>query len=93
MRFGLFRIYANNLFYKLHEFVGSLTVRNTVEAPVKSAILKGNTLVNLGGTYNRTDTPTWFTVFATQQEVEQSNVYYAIINNTGDGLMTLDSLF
>ena len=38
---------TNNLFYKLHEFVGSLTVRNTVEAPVKSAILKGNTLVNV----------------------------------------------
>ena len=34
---------TNNLFYKLHEFVGSLTVRNTVEAPVKSAILKGST--------------------------------------------------
>ena len=34
---------TNNLFYKLHEFVGFLTVRNTVEAPVKSAILKGNT--------------------------------------------------
>lgn len=34
---------TNNLFYKLHEFVGSLTVQNTVEAPVKSAILKGNT--------------------------------------------------
>ena len=66
-----------------------ITLYNTVEYPVKSAILKGNTLVNLGGTYNRTDTPTWFTVFATQQEVEQSNVYYAIINNTGDGLMRL----
>ena len=34
---------TNNLFYKLHEFVGSLTVRNTVEAPVKSAILHGST--------------------------------------------------
>ena len=34
---------TNNLFYKLHEFVGSLTVRNTVEAPVKSAILYGST--------------------------------------------------
>ena len=40
---------TNNLFYKLHEFVGSLTVRNTVEAPVKRAILKGQTLVNLIG--------------------------------------------
>ena len=34
---------TNNLFYKLHEFVGSLTVQNTIEAPVKSAILKGVT--------------------------------------------------
>ena len=65
------------------------TLYNTIDYPVKSAILKGNTLVNLGGTYNKTDTPTWFTVLATQQEVEQSNVYYAIINNTGDGLMRL----
>ena len=38
---------TNNLFYKLHEFVGSLTVQNTIEAPVKSAILKGQTWVNL----------------------------------------------
>lgn len=38
---------TNNLFYKLHEFVGSLTVRNTVEAVVKSAVLKGNALVNI----------------------------------------------
>lgn len=49
---------TNNLFYKLHEFVGSLTVQNTIEAPVKSAILKGNTLVNLvtqkSGSFNGT---------------------------------------
>ena len=65
------------------------TLYNTLEYPVKSAVLKGNTLVNLGGTYNKTDAPTWYSVFATQQEVEQDNVYYAIINNTGDGLMRL----
>lgn len=40
---------TNNLFYKLHEFVGSLTVQNTIEAPVKRAILKGQTLENLIG--------------------------------------------
>ena len=34
---------TNNLFYKLHEFVGFLTVQNTIEAPVKSAILHGST--------------------------------------------------
>ena len=37
----------NDLNYILFEFYGSDTLPNTVEAPVKSAILKGNTLVNL----------------------------------------------
>lgn len=37
----------NDLNYILYEFYGSDTLPNTVEAPVKSAILKGNTLVNL----------------------------------------------
>ena len=37
----------NDLNYILYEFYGSDTLPNTVEAPVKRAILKGNTLVNL----------------------------------------------
>ena len=65
------------------------TLYNTVEYRVKNAVLRGQTLVNLGGTYNKTDAPTWYSIFATQQEVKQGNVYYAIINNTGDGLMRL----
>ena len=74
----------------LGEHIGSnITIENSVEGNIENVILKGTTLVNLGGTYNRTDAPTWFTVFVTQQEVKQGNVYYAIINNTGDGLMRL----
>ena len=37
----------NDLNYILYEFYGSDTLPNTVEAPVKSAILKGQMLVNL----------------------------------------------
>jgi hypothetical protein len=37
----------NDLNYILYEFYGSDTLPNTVEAPVKSAILKGQTLVNV----------------------------------------------
>ena len=37
----------NDLNYILYEFYGSDTLPNTVEAPVKSAILKGNTDENL----------------------------------------------
>ena len=37
----------NDLNYILYEFYGSDTLPNTVEAPVKSAILKGRTLINL----------------------------------------------
>lgn len=37
----------NDLNYILYEFYGSDTLPNTVEAPVKSAILKGQTVVNL----------------------------------------------
>ena len=36
----------NDLNYILYEFYGSDTLPNTVKAPVKSAILNGNTLVN-----------------------------------------------
>ena len=37
----------NDLNYILYEFYGSDTLPNTVEAPVKRAILKGNTDENL----------------------------------------------
>ena len=40
----------NDFNYILYEFYGSDTLPNTVEAPVKSAILKGQTFVNLSKT-------------------------------------------
>ena len=71
---------TNNLFYKLHEFVGSLTVRNTVEAPVKSAILKGVT------GYKDVDTGEILETFEEGRNLELVSVKMPVLTTIGKNL-------
>ena len=71
---------TNNLFYKLHEFVGSLIVQNTIEAPVKSAILKGNTK------YRDIDTGDILNAFDETKNLELVSVKMPVLTTTGKNL-------
>ena len=73
---------TNNLFYKLHEFVGSLTVRNTVEAPVKSAILYGSTK------YKDVDTDEILETFEEGRNLELVSVKTPVLTTVGKNLFT-----
>ena len=77
---------TNNLFYKLHEFVGSLTVRNTVEAPVKSAILKGVT------GYKDVDTGEILETFEEGRNLELVSVKMPVLTTTGKNLFSTSKL-
>ena len=71
---------TNNLFYKLHEFVGSLTVRNTVEAPVKSAILCGKTLVNISSLTGVTTLKPGDVIFIENSGMKTNTTYTIMFN-------------
>ena len=72
---------TNNLFYKLHEFVGSLTVQNTIEAPVKSAILCGSTK------YKDVDTDEILETFEEGRNLELVSVKMPVLTTTGKNLV------
>ena len=74
---------TNNLFYKLHEFVGSLTVQNTIEAPVKSAILCGSTK------YKDVDTDEILETFEEGRNLELVSVKMPVLTTSNeDGTKT-----
>ena len=79
----------NDLNYILYEFYGSDTLVNTVEAPVKSAILKGSTK------YRNIDTGEILDAFDETKNLELVSVKMPVLTTTGKNLcgkMELGSL-
>ena len=70
----------NDLNYILYEFYGSDTLPNTVEAPVKSAILKGNT------GYRDIDTGEFLETFEEGRNLEFVSVKMPVLMTTGKNL-------
>ena len=71
----------NDLNYILYEFYGSDTLPNTVEAPVKSAILKGNTK------YRDIDTGDILDTFDETKNLELVSVKMPVLTTTGKNLI------
>nr|DAI16240.1 MAG TPA: hypothetical protein [Caudoviricetes sp.] len=72
----------NDLNYILYEFYGSDTLPNTVEAPVKSAILKGNTK------YRDIDTGDILDTFDETKNLELVSVKLPVLTTIGKNLMS-----
>ena len=71
----------NDLNYILYEFYGSDTLPNTVEAPVKSAILKGSTK------YRDIDTGDILDTFDETKNLELVSVKVPVLTTTGKNLI------
>lgn len=71
----------NDLNYILYEFYGSDTLPNTVEAPVKSAILKGSTK------YRDIDTGEFLETFEEGRNLELVSVKMPVLTTVGKNLL------
>ena len=75
----------NDLNYILYEFYGSDTLPNTVEAPVKSAILKGSTK------YRDIDTGEFLETFEEGRNLELVSVKMPVLTTNGKNMMPINS--